>query len=218
MHRSSYGDSKAPIEFWYVSGLGIDGTASGGDTDTYTQATDTLYPSKVAEGYTIYNITDGESATIDVPNPDGTNGGAQGTNIESSVLTGAAAWANGETAGIPECRRLEIDMAGNKYLSIQTYLHAGDANNSCYLKLYATLEKGANIEDDTNWIDISSDVFGAAQLSADGIGGAGETWDTGFYSINTPTPVVKYMIKVVAEFCAVAGQDNEFAIHIMRSR
>ena len=71
-------------------------------------------------------------------------------------------------------------------------------------------------DDYTYWKDISSDVFGAAQLEADGITAAARTVTQGIYFIDTPTTVLKYMIKIVAE-CDNGTQDNEFDIRIKKS-
>ena len=68
---------------------------------------------------------------------------------------------------------------------------------------------------DIYWKDVSADVFGAAQLSADGIGGAARTVTQGIYFIDTATIGLKMMIKVVAENDD-GTQDNETKIRIKK--
>ena len=213
------------------SNLGIDGTytAHAAPTLVFEDDSETYTPEDVAEGYTIYNVTDGTSGIIDVDsNPNGYSGdyvgdggagydsnaaGADATCISHAAL--GANWDAGDVASIPECKRFEINMEGYRFMSIDVFMDSQDANNSCYCKIYASDDDTADLTDDTRWKDVSSDVFGAAQLSADGIGGGARTWYQGIFFIDASTIAERFMIKIVAENDD-GTQDNEFEIRIKK--
>ena len=201
------------------SNQGLTATSDGGDADTLTDSSETFTAEDVAEGYTAHQITDGETATVDADSlyglaGDGGCAGA-GSSVETSVLTGAATW-NTKQYSLPWCKRFEIPAEGYNFISIQTLLDSQDGNNSCYCKIYATLDSSADTTDDTGWVDISTDVFGAAHLSADGITAGARTVQQGLYIIDVPTTVLKYMIKIIGENDD-GTIDNEFDIWVKKS-
>lgn len=201
------------------SNLGIGATSDGGDADTLTDSSETFTAETVAEGYTAYQVTDGESALVDADSLYGLagDGGASagGTSVETATLSGAATWDT-KAYVLPECKRFVIPAEGYNYLTIDILLDSQDEHNSCYCKIYATLDENADDTDDIYWKDISNDLFGAAQLSADGIGDGARAVTQGIYFVDVPTPVLKYMVKIVAE-CDNGTQNNEFDILIKKS-
>jgi len=186
--------------------LGITSTSTGGDTNTLTDTGAAFDPEDVAVGYVAYQVTDAETATI--------NSVTDGTNIETTVLTGAASWDT-KVYALPECKRFEISAESYKYMSIQLKLVAGDGNNACYVKLYSSNNADADTTDDTDWVDVSIPVLGAPQISADGIGAALAVTTEGIYFINSPTIVLKYMLKLICE-CEDATPDNDIEIYIKK--
>lgn len=206
------------------SNLGIDGTHDGGDASTdFTDTGETYTAETVAEGYTIYNVTDGSDAIIDADSlsglaGDGGAGNPTADDIEHAALANGTDddWDDADVASIPECKRFVIPSEGYNFMSVDVLLDSQDANNSCYCKIYATNDDTADDTDDTYWKDISQDVFGSVQLSADGIGGAARAVTQGIYFIDTATTVLKYMIKIIAE-CDNGTQNNEFDIRIKKS-
>jgi len=205
------------------SNLGIDGTHDGGDgSATFTDTGETYTAETVAEGYTIYNVTDGSSGTITADTlyglaGDGGAGSPTADDITATLSGGADDdWDDSDVASIPECKRFVIPAEGYNFMSIDVLLDSQDDNNACYCKIYATNDENADDTDDTYWKDISNDVFGAAQLEADGITAAARTVTQGLYFVDTPSTVLKYMIKIVAE-CDNGTQDNEFDIRIKKS-
>jgi hypothetical protein len=203
------------------SDLGIDATYDGGgaqdlvmtDTgETYTAAT-------VAEGYTIYNVTQATSALITADTLSGLAGDGGAGNPTADDITHAALganWVDTNVASIPEVKRFVVPAEGFNLVGIDVLLDSQDDHNSCYVKIYSTLDPNADDTDDIYWKDISADVFGASQLSADGIGDAARAVTQGIYWIDTPTVTLKYMIKIVAE-CDNGVQNNEFDIRIKKS-
>lgn len=202
------------------SNLGITATSSGGDADTLTDAGETFTAETVAEGYIAYQVSDTESALVNADTLYGHagDGGAVGggASVETATLSGAATWDT-KIYVLPECKRFEIPAEGYKHISIDVLLDSQDANNSCYCKIYATNISTADTTDDIYWKDKSTEIFGVAQLSADGIGDAGRVVTQGIFFIDTTTVVLKYMIKIVAENDD-GTLDNEFNIRIKKSK
>ena len=83
-------------------------------------------------------------------------------------------------------------MEGNKYLTIQSKLVSG-ANTTIYLKIYGTINDGANANSDSNWVDISEDIFGATA----GITVTASTSDESLNIIDMPLTFTRYMLKLV---------------------
>jgi len=203
------------------SNLGIGAIYSGGGTqDTVmTDSGETYTAETVAEGYEIYNVDQATNATITADSLSGHEGdGGAGTPTADDITHAAlgADWVDDDVASIPECKRFEIPAEGYNIMSIDVLMDSQDAYNSCYCKIYATNDANADVEDDIYWKDISAAIFSAAQLAADGIGGAGRAVTQGIYFIDSPHAVLKYMIKVVAE-CSNGTPNNEFDIRIKKA-
>lgn len=199
------------------SNLGITSTSTGGDTNTLVDSGADFDAEDVAEGYTAYQTTDGESALIDSDSLSGLAGDggvADANTIETGTLSGAATWDTKDYS-LPQVKRFEIPMDSYKHLSVDILLDSQDANNSCYIKIYATNDENADTTDDIYWKDISTAVFGAAELSADGIGDAARAVTQGIYFIDTDYIAAKYMIKIVAE-CDNGTPNNESNIRIKK--
>lgn len=207
------------------SDLGIDGVHDGGDgvALVFTDSGNTYTAEDVAEGYEIFNVTDVSKATIDADSLSGLAGdGGAGTptadDITHDALTGGTDddWDDGDAASIPEVKRFVIPAEGFNLMSIDVLLDSQDAFNSLYLKLYATNDPNADGTDDIYWKDVSTDIFGAAQLSANGIGGSARAVTTGIFYIDVPSVTLKYMIKLVGE-CSNGTQNNEADVRIKKS-
>jgi hypothetical protein len=205
------------------SNLGIDGVHDGGDASANFEDSGEVYtPKSVAEGYSIYNVTDGSDALVDEDSLYG-HAGDGGCNTRDGNIAHAALangtgdeWDDDDVASIPEVKRFIINNDKCDYASIDVFLDSQDEHNSCYCKIYASNNKLANLNDDKHWKDISLDVFGAEQLSADGIGDAARTITQGIYFIDLSTVALKYMIKIVAE-CDNGTQNNEFEIRVKQA-
>ena len=205
------------------SNLGIDATHAGAVSGTvFDDNASTFTAETIAEGYTIYNITDGCSAIISADTLHGLAGdGGAGTPAADSITSAALAggvgddWQVNDVASIPEVKRFVYSTESYKYFMIDVLLDSQDANNSLYVKVYFTGDADADSTDDIYWKDVSADIFGAAQLSADGIGGAARTVTQGIYFVDTATIGLKMMIKVVAENDD-GTQDNETKIRIKK--
>jgi len=185
-----------------TSDLGITATADGTDADTLNDANGAFDAENVAVGYEAYSEEEDATATV--------LSITDASNIETDAITD---WT-GDTYWLPECQRYVIPAEGYNFLSVHVRISTDDATNVAYCKIYATLDEDADDTDDTYWVDISSDVFGAAQLSA--------TNDTteGLYFIDTPTTVLKYMVKIVAEVIDGGGSaaaGNDFDVYIKKS-
>lgn len=214
-----YTDVETKIE----ADLGIDGVHDGGNAVAdFTDTGETYTAQTVAEGHTIYNITDGSNALINSPDLLGVGGGAgdpTADDINHAALAGGGSndWQNTETAGIPECKRFVFDMRSFNLESIDYLIAANDANNSCYMNVYVTNDADADETDDTYWKDKSLEILGVAQVAADGIGNGAATVVSDTCFIDRPTPMLKMMIKIIVEFKVASGQDNDFKLKIIKS-
>jgi len=189
------------------SDLGITDSATGTDADTLTDTNHTATAldfdaEQVAVGFEAYSETTDETGTV--------NTITDGDNIETGAITN---WTS-DVYWLPECKRFVIPAEGYNFMTIHARLSTDDATNVAYMKLYSTLDENADDTDDTYWVDISTDVFGAATISA--TNGSTE----GIYFIDTPTVVLKYCIKIVAEIISGTGSaaaSNDYDIYIKKS-
>ena len=187
--------------------LGIVETADAGATvSNILDISQAFDAEDVAVGYVAYRTADGNSATIDTV--------TDGDNLATTTLTGGATWSSSAYC-VPECERYEIPMESYRYLSIHAKLAANGATDSCYMKVYATNNSAADATDDADWVDVSTDIIGAAQMEADGIGAAAATTTESIFYIDSSTIALKYMIKIVAE-STDATPDNDFDIYIKK--
>jgi len=199
------------------SNMGVAATADGGGGATSLIDADGAFdPDTIAEGFVAYQTTDADYATIIADTLHGLagDGGVAATTITTTTLTGASVWTS-KAYTLPEVKRFVIPAEGYSFMTIDALLDSQDGNNSCYAKIYATLDANADDTDDTYWKDVSLDVFGAAMLTADGIGTAARAVSQGVYLVDSASGFLKYMIKIVAE-CEDATPDNEFDILIKK--
>ena len=195
--------------------LGFTGGASVADgTSSATQLNDdsetTWTNAIVAVGYDAYS--EEEDLAVGVVSVDAVD---LVTTATIAAGSGDGDWL-GDTWWLPECKRFVIPSEGYNYLTIHTRLATTGAGNTAYCKIYGTLDADADDTDDTYWVDLSTDIFGAAQLSCTGASGTQE----GIYFVNSPTVVLKYMIKIVGEVSAGAGgaiAANAFDVYIKKS-
>lgn len=186
------------------SNLGITGTATGTDINTLTNSGASWSDSDIAVGYEAYS--EEEDIAVTVLSLDSS------TSMTTDNIT--VDWT-GDTYWVPECKRFVIPAEGFNHMAVHVRLSTGDVNNAAYCKIYATLDEDADDTIDNYWVDISSDVFGAAQLSS-----TGDASTEGIYFIDTPTTVLKYMIKIVGEVFdggAAAATDQAFDVYVKRS-
>lgn len=200
------------VEHISESNLGIDGTHDGGASATVFNDTGETYTAEsVAEGYLIYNVTDGQSAII----ASGGAGDPTADDITHAALGGAAQWANTEVASIPEVKRFEIDARSYLSGSVHAKITAG-ATNKVFMTVWASNNANADVTDDTDWIDVSTPCLGAGDINAT----AGNTTE-GLYPLKIHAnverhPVLKWMIKIIAE-CSDGVQNNNFDIYIIKA-
>lgn len=198
-----------PVHIVNESNLGISGTYdAGGSQDTvFTDTGETYTAENVAEGYLIHCLPPTSTfGTITI----GGAGSPAADDITHSPL--GADWFNNDVAGIPEVKRFEIDMLNYLFLSGQYKITAG-ANNKCFFKIYGTLNSAADITDDTYWTPLSEDIL----LNADGIIVAAGNTIGDMFVIDQPTPMLKYMLKIVAE-CSDGVLSNIFDIFIAKGK
>jgi len=191
------------------SNLGITGTCSTGGAASATVLQDdtngtAFTNANVAVGFLAYSETTDETAIV--------------ASVDSTILATTAAITNwdADVYWLPECKRFVIPAEGFNLLTIHTRLGTTNANNAAYVKIYGTLDADADDTDDLYWVDMSTDVFGAATLSCTGATGTQE----GLYFVDTPTPMLKYMIKIVGEVWdggAAAIAANSMDVYIKKS-
>jgi len=200
--------------------LSFAGTHDGGDAAAdFEDSGETYTAETVAEGYTIYNVTDGSDATVDA----GGAGNPAGGDIAHTALANGTDddWDDDDVASIPEVKRFEIPMESYRFLSIHYKISANDAHSSCYLKIYGTNNEDADTTDDTDWVDLSVDLltgangFDTNQIVADGIGDGAAASAEDIIFIDSSTICLKLMIKIVAE-CDDGNEDNDFDVYIKK--
>ena len=195
--------------------LGFTGGASVADgTSSATQLNDdsatTWTNAIVAVGYNAYS--EEEDLAVAVVSVD-----AVDLVTTATIAAGAddGDWL-GDTWWLPECKRFVIPAEGYNHLTIHTRLGTTGAGNSVFCKIYGTLDADADDTDDTYWVDLSTDIFGGAQLTCTGATGTQE----GIYFVDTPRAILKYMIKIVGEVNdggAGAIAANSFDVYIKKS-
>lgn len=211
------------------SDIGLTGAFDGAEESgsVFIDSSETYTLEDVAEGYMIYNVTDTSSGSITSDSLNGLAGdtgvGYSGSTASGSAITPTSMsggtdnyWDTGDVANIPQCKRFVIPVEGYNYTTFDILLDSQNEYNSVYCKVYSTLDDNADDTEDTYWKDQSTDILGAAQLSADGISGGTRAVTQGVYTVDIPTPLLKYMVKVVAE-CSTGSFDNEFDIRIKKS-
>ena len=197
------------------SNLGFTGGASVADgASSATQLKDdsetTWTNAKVAVGYNAYS--EEEDLAVAVVSVDAVD---LVTTATIAAGAGDGDWV-GDTWWLPEVKRFVIPSEGFNHLAIHTRLGTTGAGNSVFCKIYGTLDADADDTDDTYWVDLSTDIFGAAQLTCTGATGTQE----GIYFVDTPTVILKYMIKIVGEVNdggAAAIAANSFDVYIKKA-
>jgi len=168
-----------------ASNLGITGTADGTSASTILEDTGAAFATTdVAVGFLAYSEEEDQTSVV--------------TGVTSGTICATDAsvtdW-DGDTYWLPECQRTIINAEGYNHLTIHTRLATTAIGNSAFIKIYGTLDADAVATDDTYWVDLSTDIFKASHLTCSGASGTQE----GLYFVDTPTGVLKYMIKIVGE-------------------
>lgn len=186
------------------SDLGITGTAAAGSNQTtLVAATAIMLPSSVAVGYEAYDEEEDVAVTL-----------SSITNTTTAVTAAVTTDWVGDTYWLPEVKRFVIPAEGYNHMAIHVRISTDDATNVAYCKIYGTLDPSALDSDDILWVDLSTDIFGGATLSA--TNGSTE----GIYFVDTDRPMLKYMIKIVAEVISgggAAAASNNFKVFIKKS-
>lgn len=175
---------------------------TGASAPALSVATASWTNANVAIGYRIYNQTDGSSTLV--------------TSVTTVTVVGTLAggaendWDVNDYGNVPGVNRYELNTDGVEYFSIHYKLTSGTANDTIYFKLYGTNNPNATADDDTNWVDLSTDILGAASLSAN------NTTIEDIIFIDTPSILLKYMVKVVSE-CATGAFANSYYINVKTS-
>jgi len=202
--------------------LGIDSSYNvGTDSSAFFTNTGTTYtPETIAEGYKIYNITQVFDASINTDTHygyagDGGAGYPTADDISHVLADDGSAWTNGDIASISEVKRFEIDAASYTLMSVDVHLDSKDEHNACFCKIYGTNDSSTSTVCDDNWKDMSTDIFGADELYANGITDASRAVTEGLYIVDTPSVISKYMLKIVGE-CDNGVQNNVFNINVRK--
>ncbi len=200
----NYSHYTTPEQLIDESDLGIDGVHDGasGQQTVFTDSGEVFTAANVAEGYLIHNVDDVTSALIDI-------GGAG--NPTADDITSASMGSDWDTdqASIPEVKRFVFPTASFNLNSMQPKITAG-ANNKVFLKVYGSNNPAADDQSDDWWEDLSTDILGASDINAT----AGTT-TTGIFFVDTPTVMLKYMTKIIAE-CSDGVQDNDFDLFLVK--
>ncbi len=158
-------------------------------------------------GYKVWSVTDATYSFV--------TGWTSTTQI--TIAGGTIVSFSGDTYKMPSAKTYEINMDTYNFLSFQYRLTA-DLNTCYYLKLYGTLDATATVDSTVNWVDLSSSVLGAtAGIIADGITAAGTVLAEDIIILDTPTTMLKYMIKIVAEGKASAATGSSATVFIKKS-
>lgn len=171
---------------------------AGADTNTILDISAAFSVASVAVGYLVYQVDAAANATV--------NSITNTTIIETTTLTGAANFSSAEYV-LPLVKRYLIEIEGNKYLTIQSKLVSG-ANTTIYLKIYGTINDGANANSDSNWVDISEDIFGATA----GITVTASTSDESLNIIDMPLTFARYMLKLVVVNSTATAANSAYVL------
>jgi len=177
-----------------------------------TSIVDTAAPFTLAQvtpliGYRVYSVTDGTYGLI-----------ASWTSTTTIVTTGGtvASFAN-DAYKMPVAKYYEVNMDTYNYLTFHYRLTA-DLNTRYTLQIWGTLDATAVVDSDVNWVNLSANVLGAtAGIIADGILAGATAIKEDLVVLDTPTPMLKYMFKLVAEGKAAAASGSSASIFIKKS-
>jgi len=193
-------------------------TATTDETGGATQIVDSAAPFTLAQigiaggnagliGYKVYNITDSTYANV--------LSWVSTTTINTTGGT-VVSWAT-DAYKMPEAKTYEINMEGYNHLTLHWRLTA-DLNTSYYMRIYGTLDASATVDSTVNWVDLTTSILGAATgVTADGITAAATVAVEGIKVLDTPTPMLKYMVKIVAEGKAAAATGSSAIVFIKKS-
>jgi hypothetical protein len=86
------------------------------------------------------------------------------------------------------------------------------------MRIYGTLDATATVDSTVNWVDLTSTIFGAATgVTADGITAGATVAVEGLKILDTPTTLLKYMIKIIAEGNQAAATGSSATVFIKKS-
>lgn len=205
----NYDHYTSPEQLIDESDLGIDGVHDGGnDASDFTDTGEVFSADNVAEGYLIYNVTDVSNALVDI----GGAGNPTADDIAHAALSGGTDddWDDSDVASIPEVKRFVFPAESFNFNSIHAKITAGAANK-VFLKVYGTNIAAADDTSDDDWEDLSVEILGASDINAT----AGTT-TTGIFFVDTPTVILKYCVKIVAEV-SDGVQDNDFDVYLKKA-
>jgi len=193
-------------------------TSTVDETGSATQIIDSAAPFTLAQigvaggnagliGYKVYNITEGTYANV--------LSWVSTTTINTTGGT-VTSWAT-DAYKMPEAKTYEINMESYNHLTLHWRLTA-DLHTSYYMKIYGTLDSSATVDSTVNWVDLTTTIFGvAAGITADGIAAGASVVTEGLKILDTPTPMLKYMIKIIAEGDQAAATGSSAIVFIKKS-
>ena len=183
-----------------VAGKQATGDA-GGDATHIVDADGAFSVASTAVGYLAHNVTEATNAEV------------LSVDSATQITTGAGAtnWAS-DAYVLPLVKRYEINFESFEKLSLHYYMRNGVSLNS-YLKIYGTNNAAATVDADTNWVDMSADLFGDAA----GINCVASTTVEGMKFVTTKSPILKFMVKLVVECAISSGHDNDYEVYIKKS-
>ena len=79
------------------------------------------------------------------------------------------------------------------------------------MTFWATNNEDADDSADTDWVDISNTLFGAANISAN------NTTTEGIYFLDTAMIPLRYMVKVVYAYGGGGAADNSTDVYVKKS-
>ena len=207
--NTNYAHNTSPEPLISETNLGLDGAHDGGDAAAdFEDSGETYTETIVAEGYDIYNVTDGSTAAIDI----GGAGNPAAGDIAHAALAGGTDddWDDADVASIPERKFFIFTATDFTLFTLHSKITAG-ANNIVWLKLYGTLFAEADDQSLDDWVNLSLPVLG----NVDGLTAtAGNT----LQDISTP-PIPMVMLKYMVEIVGVATdgvQANAFDVRVKK--
>ena len=204
-----YTDVETAVSESAWPGLTATTADAGTDATHITDTTDTPFlEATIATviGYKVYSIIEG------------TYGNVLDFISTSEIHTtgGTVADWSSDTYKMPVAKTWVIPMDSYNLLTMHYRLTA-DTNTTYIMKVFGTLDSSAVVDVETNWVDLTNDIFGATTVEADGIA-AGDTVVTeGLKVLDTPSPMLKYMIKIVAEGNLAAATASSATVFIRKS-
>jgi len=106
--------------------------------------------------------------------------------------------------------RYVVPFEGYSYASFHIKTFADTADDSIDVDLYYTNNEDASDASDTDWISASADVLGGTITTSN-------TTDENMYIVDTPTPILKWMVKVSYTYGGGSSANNSCDVYVKKS-